>query len=110
MIDTILHLLSPAYLFNKNLGEFTSDLAVVYISFNVGLIVLAILIPRLAKKGDLFANKASSKFKSFAWTMGAFGIILYIFRQINIFYLSAPILILVWLIISSQKLLITLLL
>ena len=96
-METILHLLSPAYLFNKNHGPFTSDLAVLFIGFDVGLIILAIIIRRLAKKSDIFGKKAAHKFGNLAWTMGAIGIILYIFRQINILYLSAPFVILVWL-------------
>jgi flagellar biosynthesis protein FliR len=40
------------------------------------------------------------KFSSFAWTMGVIGLILYSFRQINVFYLSAPIFVLIWLVIA----------
>jgi len=31
--------------------------------------------------------------------MGSIGIVLYIFRQINVFYLSAPIIVLIWAIV-----------
>ena len=99
MIDQIIHLLSPSYLFNKNLGAFQSNLAYIFAGFNIVLIIIAIICRRLAKKGDLFARKAAQKYGSFAWTMGAIGIILYVFRQINVFYISAPILVLIWAIV-----------
>ena len=98
-MDTLLHLFSPPYLFNKNHGPFTSDLGGVFLWFNIGLIVLAILVQWFVKKRDIFAKKAASKFGSLSWTMGLVGIILYSFRQINVLYLSAPIFILIWLII-----------
>ncbi|MAG29066.1 hypothetical protein CL632_02890 [bacterium] len=100
-MDTILHLLSPAYLFNRNLGPYQSDLAYVFVGINIVLIIIAIISRRLAKKRDLFAQKAAHKFGSLAWTMGAIGIILYVFRQINVFYLSAPAFVLIWLIITG---------
>ena len=95
-MDTLLHLLSPAYLFNKNHGPFTSNLASVFLWFNIGLLALAILVKWFAKKGGKFAKKTASKFGSLAWTMGLLGIILYSFRQINVLYLSAPVFILIW--------------
>ncbi|MDP3995364.1 MAG: hypothetical protein Q8P78_01995, partial [bacterium] len=63
---------------------------------NVALLVAGIIVVRLAKKGDRFTQKSAAKFNAFAWTMGLLGIILYGFRQINVLYLSAPVLILVW--------------
>lgn len=98
-MDTLLHLLSPDYLFNKNHGPFTSDLAGVFLWFNVALIVFVVLVKWFAKKGDIFAKKSASKFSSLGWTMGLIGIILYGFRQINVLYLSAPVFILIWAII-----------
>ena len=99
MINELLHLFSPAYLFHKSLGPFQSNLAYVFVVFNIGLILIAIISRRLAKAKDLFARKAAQKYASFAWTMGAIGIILFIFRQINVFYLSSPVLVLIWAII-----------
>ncbi|MBU2575652.1 hypothetical protein KKF64_00980 [Patescibacteria group bacterium] len=99
MTDQILHLLSPAYLFHKSLGPFQSNLAYIFAVFNVLLILIAIISRRLAKNKDLFAKKAVQKYGAFAWTMGSIGIILYIFRQINVLYLSAPIIVLIWLVI-----------
>jgi len=96
MMDQIIHLLSPTYLFHKSLGPYQSNLVYIFVGVCVLLIFIAIICRRLAKDKDLFAKKAAQKYGSFAWTMGAIGIILYIFRQINVFYLSAPILILIW--------------
>ncbi|MBI2051121.1 MAG: hypothetical protein HYT31_04995 [Parcubacteria group bacterium] len=87
-------------MFNKNHGPFTSNLADVFLWFNIGLLALAVLVKILSKKGDIFAKKAASKFNSLAWTMGLIGIILYGFRQINVLYLSAPVFILIWGIIA----------
>lgn len=95
-MDTLLHLLSPSYLFHKNHGPFTSDLADVFLWANIGLVALAILVKVITRKGDRFAKKAAAKFTSCAWTMGAIGVILYAFRQINVLYLSAPVFILMW--------------
>jgi len=66
------------------------------ISFCVLLIILAIITPKLAKNKDRFAKKAIKKYSSLSWTMGTIGIILYIFRQINVLYLSAPVFVLFW--------------
>ena len=99
-MSTILQLFSPQYLFNRNLGPFTSNLAWVFVYGLVGLIILVIILKKLAKKRDKFAQKAAAKFSALAWTMGLVGIILWSFRQINVFYLSAPVLLLIWLIIS----------
>jgi len=95
-MDILLHLLSPAYLFNKNHGSFTSNLADLFLWFNIIFLGLAVLVKFLAKKGDIFAKKSASKFSSLAWTMGLIGVILYGFRQINALYLSAPVFILIW--------------
>ncbi|MBI1961487.1 MAG: hypothetical protein HYS45_02180 [Parcubacteria group bacterium] len=93
---TILHLLSAAYLFNRNPGPFTSDLATVFLAANIALIAVAVIVRLSARKGDIFAKKAAAKYSSFAWTMGLIGIILYSLRQINTLYLSAPVFILIW--------------
>ena len=95
-MNTLLHLLSTEYLFHKSLGPFQSNLAYVFVGFCVFLIIIAIISRILAKKGDLFERKSARKYGSFAWTMGSIGVILYVFRQINVLYLSAPVLILVW--------------
>ncbi|OIO48273.1 MAG: hypothetical protein AUJ34_03435 [Parcubacteria group bacterium CG1_02_41_12] len=100
MIDQIIHIFSPEYLFNKNLGPYQSNIGTLFAGFNVLIIVLAIILRRLAKEKDLFIKKAVQKYGSWAWTMGAIGIILYIFRQINVMYLSAPIIVLIWAIIA----------
>lgn len=97
-MPALLHLLSPDYLFHKNLGPFTSSLAWFFVYGLVGLIVLAAIIKRQAKKRDKFSQKAAARFSALAWTMGLIGIILWAFRQINVFYLSAPVLLLVWLV------------
>ncbi len=99
-MSTILHLLSSQYLFNKNLGPFTSNLAWVFVYGLVGLIILAAILKKLAQKRDRFTQKALSRFSILAWTMGLIGIVLWSFRQINVFYLSAPILLLVWLLVA----------
>jgi hypothetical protein len=99
-METILHLLSVRYLFARNLGPFTSDLAYIFLGINIFLIVTAIIISKLAKKRDLLAQKVAARYRNFAWTMGLIGIILYTFREINVLYLSAPIIILLWLIIA----------
>ena len=96
-MNTILHLLSPSYLFAPALGAFTSPLAWVYLSFNVLLILIAIVFEKLAKNKDKFVQKTAQKYSALAWVMGLIGIILYIFRQLGAFYLSAPIGILLWL-------------
>src|SRR3989338_4300606 len=98
-MPTILHLLSPQYLFNRNLGPFTSSLGWFFVYGLVALILLAAIIKKLAKKRDKFAQKAARRFSALAWTMGLIGIILWAFRQINVFYLSAPILLVIWLVI-----------
>lgn len=99
-MSTLLHLLSPQYLFHKNLGPFTSSLAWVFVYGCVGMIILAVILKKLAKKRDKLSQKAAAKFSALAWTMGMLAIILWAFRQINVFYLSAPILLLVWLVVA----------
>ncbi|OJI06668.1 hypothetical protein BK004_02490 [bacterium CG10_46_32] len=95
-MGTLVHLFSPSYLFNQNPGPFTSNIAFIFLGTSIVLILIALIIGFVVKKGDIFAKKASAKYSSLAWTMGLIGIILYTIRQINTFYLSAPILILIW--------------
>jgi len=99
MIEQIIHLLSVEYLFNRSLGPFQSNLAYIFVGFNVLLILIAIISRRLVKNKDLFARKSAKKYGTLAWSMGSIGIVLYIFRQINVFYLSAPIIVLIWAIV-----------
>ncbi|MBI2636873.1 MAG: hypothetical protein HYW81_01630 [Parcubacteria group bacterium] len=95
-MSTLLHLLSPAYLFNRNPGPFTSDLALVFVGVSIAIIAVAVVVRLGARKGDRFAKKSAANYSSFAWTMGLIGIILYGLRQINTVYLSAPVFILIW--------------
>ncbi len=96
----MLHLLSAAYLFNRNPGPFTSDFGTVFLAANIVLIAVAAIVRAAARKGDIFSKKAAAKYSSFAWTMGLIGIILYSLRQINTLYLSSPVFILIWGIVS----------
>lgn len=95
-MSMLLHLLSLPYLFNRNPGPFTSDLATIFLGVNIAFIAVALLGRLAARRGDTFARRAAAKYSSFAWTMGLIGIILYTLRQINTLYLSAPIFILIW--------------
>jgi hypothetical protein len=45
-------------------------------------------------------KKAARRLFTLAWTMGWIGIFLWIFRQVGALYISAPILLLIWAIIS----------
>ena len=96
-MNELFHLFSPQYILNRNLGPFTSNLAWFFVYGLVGLIILAIILKKLAKKRDKFTKRAAAKYSALAWTMGMIGIILWAFRQINVFYLSAPVLLVVWL-------------
>lgn len=97
----ITNLFSASYLFNRSLGPFTSPVAWVFL---VGLVLLMagswFFDKKIASKKDIFVKKASSRFFTFSWTMAWIGIVLWVFRQINVLYLGAPIFLLVWLIIS----------
>jgi len=99
-MDIIRHLLSSSYLFNRYPGPFTSVLAYYLIGFIVFAMVFALFVKAKAKKGDILAKKTAQKLFSLAWTMGWIGIIFWTFRQINVFYLSAPIFWLIWLLVS----------
>jgi len=96
-METIRHLLSVKYLFNQYPGAFTSVLAYYLLGGIILIMLVAVVLKMSAKKRDTFAQKSASKLFSLAWTMGWIGIILWIFRQINVFYLSAPIFWLIWL-------------
>lgn len=96
-MDTIFHLLSPTYLFARSLGPFASNWAWVFFAFNILLIADAVIIRRWARKKDIFSQKAAQKYYALAWTMGLIGLILWSFRQLGAFYISAPIGILIWL-------------
>lgn len=93
--------LDPAYLFNRNLGPFTSKLAW-FVLFGMFLsMFLSWLIKRKAiKSGDVFSKKASRRLFTAIWTMAWIGVVLWALRQINVAYLSAPILFLLWAIVS----------
>lgn len=89
--------LDPVYLFNRNLGPFTSKLAYLVLAFFFLVMLASWLIKKKAlKTGDIFAKKASRRFFVLVWTMGWIGAVLWAFRQINVAYLSAPILFLLW--------------
>ncbi len=97
-MDQVLNLFSVNYLFHKNLGPFTSSLALYLLLFLVFLMFSAFVFRLIAgKKNDSLNRKISKRFFNFTWTMGAIGIILWIFRQINVYFLSAPILWVFWL-------------
>lgn len=96
----MLHLLSANYLFNKALGPFNSTLAWVFLFGLVGMVVLSVLFSASTKQKDIFWRKSAKKFSSFAWTMSLLGLILWLFRQVNVLYLSAPVLLLAWLVIA----------
>lgn len=98
----ILNLLSPDYLFQRNIGPFTSNLAWVFLGLlGLGLLVMLWLRLKVAKNKDIFTRKVIKKFFSLVWTMGWIGIILWTFRQIKAQYVSAPILLLIWALISA---------
>ncbi len=101
-MGTLTHLLSPEYLFHRNLGPFTSVLAW-YLFAGIILVMAAALIFRLklAKSSDTLTRKTTRKLFSFSWTMGSIGLILWIFRQINAFYISAPIFWVIWLVVGA---------
>lgn len=93
--------LDPAYLFNRNLGPFTSQLAwLVLAAMFMAMVFVWLLKKKALKNGDIFAKKAARRLFVFVWTMGSIGMVLWVFRQINVAYLSAPALFLLWLIIS----------
>lgn len=97
----IMNLFSPSYLFNKNLGPFTSSLAWIFVGLlGLGLLVTLWLRLKVAKNKDIFAKKAIKKLFTLVWTMGWIGIILWTFRQINAQFVSAPFLLLIWALIS----------
>jgi len=101
-MQQILNLLSPTYLFNKNLGPFTSSLAWVFLGLLVlGLLVTLWLRLKVAKNKDIFTKKVIKRFFSLVWTMGWIGIILWMFRQVNAQFVSAPFLLLIWALISA---------
>ena len=52
---------------------------------------------KLAEKKDIFTKKVAIKFLAFAWSISISGIILVLFRQVNATYISAPVILLVWL-------------
>ena len=95
MWPAVKNFLSPAYLLNRNLGPFTSGLAWLFLAGAVLVMALAWLIRyQLAKNRDIFAKKAAKRFFNLAWVMGWISVVLWTFREINVTYLSAPILLL----------------
>ncbi|MEK7164565.1 MAG: hypothetical protein AAB779_01325 [Patescibacteria group bacterium] len=93
--------IDPAYLFNRNLGPFTSKIAwVALLGMFLAMFVAWYLKKKAVKNGDIFSKKASRRFFVVVWTMAWIGVVLWFFRQINVAYLSAPILFLVWAIIG----------
>ncbi len=52
------------------------------------------------KTGDVFAKKAGRRLFVAIWTMAWIGVVLWVFRQINVAYLSMPVLFLLWLAIG----------
>jgi O-antigen/teichoic acid export membrane protein len=98
-MQTIINLLSPSYLFHRNLSPFSPSFAWTFIGILVLLMVLSYFYFRLAKNRDVFMRKFSVKLVALSFTMGIIGILLVLVRQINVLYLSAPILLLFWLIV-----------
>ena len=93
--------LDPAYLFNRNLGPFTSPLAWLMLTALFLAMFVSWFIKRSAlKSGDIFAKKAARRLFVFSWTMSWIGVVLWAFRQVNVAYLSAPVLFLLWAVIS----------
>ncbi len=97
----LLNLLSPSYLFRPNLGPFVSPLAWVFLfALVLGMLLTLWLKVKFVKNKDIFAKKAARRLFSLVWTMGWIGIFLWLFRQINALYISAPVFLLIWAIIS----------
>lgn len=89
---------SPDYLFNKNLGPFTSNLAWYFLGGVLAAMAVTWLIRRkLVKNKDIFAKKAAKKLFQCVWVMGWITIVFWVLREINVMYLSAP----VWLLLSA---------
>jgi len=101
MADTILHLLSPAYLFNRSLGPFRSDLAYIVLGLIIAGMLFSLIYRRICKKGDLFAKKVAHQVFNLALIMGFFGLLLLFVRQEGATYISAPIFLLIWAIITA---------
>ncbi len=98
--------IDPVYLFNRNLGPFTSKLAyLLLLGLFLAMFAAWFIKRKTVKDGDIFAKKASRRFFAAIWTMAIIGIFLWVFRQINVAYLSAPILFLVWFLITAVWLL-----
>ena len=97
----LLNLLSPGYLFQRNIGPFISPLASFFLlALVLGMLITLWLKVKFVKKKDIFAKKAARRLFSLVWTMGWIGIFLWLFRQINALYISAPIFLLIWAMIS----------
>ena len=94
------HLLSSQYLFNRNLGPFQSELAWYFIGLVLVGMAGALVFRIMTKKKDIFWQKSAKKLFSCVWTTGMVAIILWVFRQISVLYLSAPILLLLLLVCS----------
>lgn len=95
----MLHLLSANYLFNGRLGPFTSTLAWVFLACLIGMVVFSVLFKAWTRKKDIFWQKSAKKLSPLAWTMGIFGLLLWLIRQMNTMFISAPILLLVWFVV-----------
>lgn len=97
----ITNLFSAGYLLNKGIGPFTSPLAWFFLAFlMVAMVGSWFFKKKIAKNKDIFTKKVSARLFVICWTMGWIGIILWIFRQINVLYLGAPIFLLIWAVIS----------
>lgn len=95
MLSIVKDFLSPAYLFNKNLGPFVSRLAWLFLGGVILVMIAAWLVrAKLVKSRDIFAKKTAKKFFNLTLTMGSLTVVLWGFRQTNVLYLSAPILLL----------------
>lgn len=84
--------ISLAYLFNKNLGPFTSNLAWYFLGGILLLMIITWLIRfKLVKNKDIFAKKAAKKLFQVIWVMGWIMVFFWVFREINVMYLGAPV-------------------
>ncbi len=99
-METITHLLSSQYLFNKALGPFTSELATVFLVVVLVGMIAGSIVSRMLAKQDIFGKKIAQKIRAFVWTMGPIAFILFLFRQLYVLYLGAPVFLLIWLIVG----------
>ena len=101
-MQQILRLFSLDYLFHRNLGPFTSNLAWIFLGVLAAAMLAALFLRvKTFKNRDIFGKKIIKKLFLLAWVMGLTGIFLWLFRQISVQYLSAPVLLLVWAVIAA---------